>query len=269
MIIDGKKLSLEHEQKLKEKIKTLSKTPHVVSFLIGQDPASILYSNMKQKKAKELGIDFQIRQISPDISFEQIVLEINKLNHDENMDGIMIQLPLPQEFLKDHQTEELLEKIDPLKDIDGLTGKGPFLSATAGAVLSILKDEGITLVGKKIVVVGAKGEIGKELMKILERKGVDVLGIDKETSDLSQVTRQADLLISTTGIPGLIKGEMIKDGAVVIDVGISKIAEKVAGDVDFESVSKKASKISPVPGGVGPMTIITLMENVVKSVERN
>ncbi|MDD2823441.1 MAG: tetrahydrofolate dehydrogenase/cyclohydrolase catalytic domain-containing protein [Candidatus Daviesbacteria bacterium] len=266
-IIDGRKLALLRQQKLEEVIKTLNKTPKVVSFLIGEDAPSVLYTNIKQKKAIEIGINFQpIHLASPLVEWEVVCSKIEELNQDESVDGIMVQLPLPEEFLKGKNDSELLELIDGEKDVDGLTTKGKFLSATARSVISILEDENISVEGKKVVVVGASNLVGKPVAESLRKMNANVEVCDTKTTNLKECTLQADILISATGVPGLITGDMVKDNVIVIDVGAEKVDGKVVGDVDFESVAHKASRITPVPGGVGPMTVISLMENVVEAV---
>ncbi|MFA5933503.1 MAG: bifunctional 5,10-methylenetetrahydrofolate dehydrogenase/5,10-methenyltetrahydrofolate cyclohydrolase [Microgenomates group bacterium] len=264
-IIDGRKLALLRQQKLEEEIKTLSKTPKVVSFLIGEDAPSVLYTNIKQKKAEEIGINFEAIRLPVETEFEEVAKKINELNDDSSVDGIMVQLPMPEEFLKGKEEHDLLELIDGEKDVDGLTSKGKFLSATVRSVISILEDEGISVSGKKVVVVGASDLVGKPVAGELKKMGADVVICDSKTTRLQGETLEAQILISATGVPGLIKGDMVKEGVIVIDVGAEKVDGKVVGDVDFESVASKSSRITPVPGGVGPMTVISLMENVVEA----
>lgn len=267
-IIDGKKLAAQHERLLAAKIKKLKTKPKVVSILVGEDPASVLYSQMKQKKAQELGISFALKSFPENAHFDEIAEEIKKLNKDRQVSGIMVQLPLPKKFLGENQPEDLLRLINPKKDVDGLTGKGKSLPAAVKAVLSILDDEKIKVSGADVTIIGASQLVGLPLAKQLEKKRAKVSVCDINTSNLREQTLRADILISAAGEPDLVIGKMVKDGAVVIDVGISKIDGKIAGDVDFESVSEKASKITPVPGGVGPMTIISLMENVTEAFMR-
>lgn len=263
-IIDGKALALKRETVLKEQIKRLNVRPCLASILIGQDPASLMYINMKSKKAFEVGINFERLQFSAYIAFEDVIKQISLLNRQANIDGIMVQLPLPEAFLQDRSPQDLLRIIAPQKDVDGLKTDSPFMSATVKAVLSILEDEGVLPTSGKIVVVGASGAVGEKLVQVLKTRGVDVLGVD-QNDQLSEATLQADILISAVGKAGLINGEMIKNGVVAIDVGISQVEDKVAGDFDFASMEQKASLITPVPGGVGPMTIISLLENVVQA----
>lgn len=261
-IIDGRKLALEHQEKVKEKLAKLHVTPSVRSILIGDDPPSILYTNMKQKKALDVGIDFQPIKIPATKDYEKVLNLINKLNTDPNINGIMIQLPIPEEFLKGHQREEVLNLIDGKKDVDGLTDKGVFLPAVVRAIMEILQDEEVNLEGVNTVVLGASKLVGLPVAKELEKKGAKVTICNKETPNQEEIIKHADVLVSATGVAHLVKGYMVKEGVVVIDVGAKKINDKIVGDIDFESVALKASKITPVPGGVGPMTVICLMENV-------
>ncbi|QQG43165.1 MAG: bifunctional methylenetetrahydrofolate dehydrogenase/methenyltetrahydrofolate cyclohydrolase [Candidatus Daviesbacteria bacterium] len=264
-IIDGKKLAKEHEETLKEKIYKLNKKIRIESILIGDDPASLLYSNLKQKKATEVGIEFELRKFTEDVSWEDVVGQIEELNQNESIHGIMVQLPLPTQFLRNHELQELLDKISPEKDVDGLTGKGSVSQATVRGVISILESENVDLKNKTIVVVGAKGMVGSELIKSLQNKydspvyHTKVEGIDKDTNNSCEAEKQADVLISAVGQKNLIAKDCIKPGAVVIDIG---------GDVDFENVKEIAGKITPPKGGVGPMTVVSLMENAVELASR-
>lgn len=274
-IIDGKSLAHKREEKLLQKLQKMSDLPKVVSILIGDDPSSLLYTQMKQKKAHKLGIDFDFEQFSEDIEYEVIEGVISSLNEDSTVTGIMIQLPLPKKFLQNHKTQELLELIDPKKDIDGLTTNSPFQTAAVVAVFNILEEEGIEIKNKNAVVVGTSDLIGKPIAYGLEERGANVVSMNRATSNKEEIYKNADILISATGVPNLIKGEMVKDGVVVIDVGVMVIEEPteedtkervITGDIDFNSVFPKASKITPVPGGVGPLTVVALMENAVKAI---
>lgn len=258
-IIDGKALATRHSEELKQKIEKLGVQPRVVSYLIGEDEASLKYSSMKQKKAVEVGIDFEIKKFSSDTSFDLVAKEIERLNADQSVTGIMIQMPLPKQFLSVHPPGELIGHINPKKDVDGLTGMGPVLPATVRGILSILNDlalQAFSLQGKRFAVVGSEGMVGKALVKVLTEKGVKVVKVDKRDSPTTlEDIKDADVVISCSGVNNLIKPEMIKDGAVLIDVGL--------GDFDPECY-KKAAIYTPPIGGVGPMTVISLMENVVE-----
>lgn len=273
-IIDGKAVAKKLEQRLTETVNQLKIKPKVVSILIGDDPPSVLYTNMKQKKAQEIGIDFQYMKFPEDIQFQDISLTLIKLNQDPTVNGIMVQLPLPEKFLGDRTTEQLLQIIDPKKDVDGLTGKSKFLPAAVQAVMSILDEENIEVKDKFAVVLGTSKLVGLPIADELKKRGAVVSSVNSKTPNMKQITSHADIIVSATGVAGILTGEMVKEGVVVIDVGtlviedkIDDSPKKVVGDVDFESVSKKAFKITPVPGGVGPVTVIALMQNVVKSVQ--
>lgn len=268
-IIDGKKLAFEHEQKLKNILSSLEVKPKVVSILIGEDAPSALYTSIKQKKAQELKIDFKPLKFSEDADFNEVAQAIKDLNGDYAINGIMVQLPLPEVFLGSYDTKELLELINPQKDIDGLTDSSHYLPAAAKAVISILEDEGIKASDKNIVVVGKSDLVGKPVAGELIKMGGKVQIADSQTEDLSEFINQADIIVSAAGVPGLITGEMVKNGVVIIDVGTTKVDGKLKGDIDFDSVYPKASKITPVPGGVGPMTVISLMENVLEAVKKD
>lgn len=274
-IIDGKALALKHQQFLQEKITKLGIRPKIVSILVGDDPASVLYTQMKQKKASQLGIDFDYIRYSSQDRFEDIAMAIVKLNQDRAVSGIMVQLPLPKDFLGDRSAEDLLQRINPEKDVDGLTKNSPFLPAAVRAVMSILEDENIELKGKFAAVLGMSRLVGLPIANELKKHGAIVSSINSQTPNIEQITSRADVIISATGKPRILTGNMVKNGVVVIDVGtlviedeLSETPKQVIGDVDFESVFKKASKITPVPGGVGPMTVISLLENVVEASER-
>ncbi|MBI3485569.1 bifunctional 5,10-methylenetetrahydrofolate dehydrogenase/5,10-methenyltetrahydrofolate cyclohydrolase [Candidatus Daviesbacteria bacterium] len=266
-IIDGRKLAQLHQEKVKQKLAKLNIKPKVVSILIGDDPPSVLYTNMKQKKALEVGIDFQPTRIPATEDYEKVVDLIKQLNDDPKINGIMIQLPIPGELLQGYDKYELLNLINKKKDVDGLTSNSPFLPAVVRAIMEILQDAEVKLEGVNAVVLGASRLVGQPVAKELEKKGAKVIICDKSTPNQTEITKQADVIVSATGVAGLLKGEMVKSGVVVVDVGAEKVNGKLVGDVDFESVLPKASKITPVPGGVGPMTVICLMENVVDAVK--
>ncbi len=258
-IIDGRKLASQKEKELKIRIGRIKKTPHIVSILVGEDPASIMYTNMKQKKAKDVGIDFEPLKLPTKTTVKKLETEIERLNRDESIDGIMIQLPLPEKYFSKDQTPKIIQKIDPKKDIDGLTGKGKFIQATVKAVVTILSSEKELGKNKRTIVVGGvRGMVGVGLVKELKRLGEQVEGISKTDPLLKNKTKQADILISATGVKNIITSDLVKNKAVVIDVSY---------DVDFNNVSKIAGKITPVPGGVGPMTVVCLMENIVSKWE--
>lgn len=278
-IINGREIAKKREEKLREKVSRLKRAPKVVSILIGNDGPSVLYTNIKQKRAAEVGINFEAQRLPEETDFYNVSKLILSLNEDPGVDGIMMQLPLPKTFLGTHKTRELLDLIKSEKDVDGLRSDSPFLTAAVEAVFVILEEENVDVEGKYVVMVGASELIGQKIAEKLTKMGAMVKLCDSKT-DLKEFTERADILISATGVPGLIKGDMVKTGVVVIDVGVMVIEEddrdseaegkngKVVGDVDFESVLPKAYKITPVPGGVGPVTVISLLENVVKAASK-
>lgn len=271
-LIDGKSLSKVREEKLKIEVAKLGFTPKVASIVIGENTPSLLYTKMKQKKAEEIGIDFEPKYFATDTPISEVVNFIRKLNEDSLVAGVMIQLPIPEEFLRGKDWREVLAEIKIEKDIDGLRyPQSKFLPATARAVLSILDDEKIEVSGKKVTVLGRSNLVGKPVADELIKRGADVAVVHSQTPNPKEITLEGEIVISAVGKAYLVKGDWIKEGAVVIDVGTSQNEEggKIVGDVDFLKAKRRASKITPVPGGVGPMTVISLMENVVESCERS
>lgn len=258
-VIDGKALALKHQEKLEQKLKNINHPPKLVSFCNKKDPSSILFTTMKFKKAQELGIEFISEYYNDDVTAQEIKTKIEDYNQDPTVDGIMMQLPLPDELSE--QKDELLNTLDPKKDVDGLTNKGRqnYLPATIKGILSILENSNIKLDEKSFAVVGSEGMVGKPLVETLKNQGYKVSEYDQEKGDLKDLIN-ADIIISCTGIQELIKPTMVQDNAILIDVGL--------GDFD-ERCFNKSSFHTPKFGGVGPMTIISLMENVLKSFEKN
>jgi len=258
LVFDGKAFAEKKQKDLLKILEKLPLKPKLVAILVGHNPESKLYLKLKQKKAKELGINFEFKKF-PDEQPKEVVGFINEKNADTEVNGIIVELPLPKGF-------QILDSISPSKDVDCLTtenlkllaeGRPRFVPPTVKAVGEILGNK-----KGKIVVVGSNGNVGKGILSHLKK----AQGIDLETKDLALVTKNADILISATGIGHLIKKEMVKPGAVVIDVGIEKQKDgRLIGDVDFKQVLEIASFITPVPGGVGPLTIICLMENLIQS----
>ena len=273
-ILDGKIIAAEISQQLKKRIIQQKLSPRLAIILCGEDPASVLYITMKKKACEEIGIQSELHTFPETISASEICSHINRLQKEA--DGIIIQLPLPVSLEK-HKFS-ILNSIDPAKDVDGLTAtslgkiaqgnlEGIFVSATVQGIISLLDTYKIQFQGKNVTIINHSALIGKPLSLLLLQRGATVTICHEFTPDLSAKTNNADILISATGVPGLIKKEMVKQGAVVVDVGISKNAStgKVQGDVDFYGVQDIANFIAPVPGGVGPMTIAQLLLNVVES----
>lgn len=240
MIIDGKSIAAERLEQLRLKIKVSGLRPKLAVVLVGNDPASVMYVNLKKKRAEEVGIAVEI--------FDSVDV-IESLNKDFSIHGILVQLPLP----KNIDTKKVLRAIDPAKDVDGLTGRSDFMPATVRGILTAL--EGFEIQGNDVTIIGRSREVGRPLALAMIDLGATVTVCNSKTKDLRQKTKNADILISATGQPGLVTADMVKLGAVVIDVGSPK------GDVDFANVSKIASAITPVPGGIGPLTVVSLLEN--------
>lgn len=254
-IIDGKTLAKKHEDILKAELSGLNgRRPTLVSFCNRDDLLSVKYTFLKKQKALDLGIKFLVEEMNSQTSKDDLAGRLKKYGEDWNIDGILIQLPL-SDLLKPYK-DDLVNLIPLEKDSDGLTGKGKFLPATVKGVISILDEEISGWTEKKIAIVGSKGEVGKHLSLALHTRSGKLIEVDKNIGDLGKDLQDADIVTSATGKKSLIKPEMIKDGAILIDIGL--------GDFDPGSYHK-ASKYTPVIGGVGPMTVISLMENVVES----
>lgn len=267
-IIDGKAIAAQILFELQQEIRTFPNQPSLTAILVGDDPASQIYVNMKQKKANEIGIKTSVIRLPDDISQRRLHDVIQDLNFNPEIDGILLQLPLPTHL----DPNKAIALIDPQKDVDGLNyinsgklhlGLQCFNPCTPLGVIELLERSGVNIEGSDAVVVGRSNLVGKPLARLLEQKNATVTLCHSKTKDLKRYTKYADILISAVGKPNTITADMVKEGAVVIDVGISRTAEGLKGDVDFNMVYLKASRITPVPGGVGPMTIAMLMKNTV------
>ena len=275
-ILDGKAFANELGQNLKEKVKKLKEegiTPHFCVINIGDDPASKIYVRTKKRRAEKMGIIQDIYQMPADTEQAEALALIDKLNADPTINGVMVQLPAPKQI----DTDELLERIDPNKDVDGLTPanigrlwmEDHFIEpATAEGIIALLKHYQIKLDGKNVVVVGRSNIVGKPLAALMLEQNATVTICHLHTQNLGEITKKADIVVSATGQAFLITADMVKDGAVVVDVGMNHVNGKLVGDVDFDNVKEKASYITPVPGGVGPLTVQFLMEAVVKLTRR-
>lgn len=268
-ILDGKEISSHIKLELAAKVKTCMIKPSLAVIQVGEDPASSAYIKGKAKAANEIGMNFRLFQYAFDTSEREIMNKIVELNNDEYIDGIIVQLPLPSGM----NTKRIINCIDVSKDVDGLTDKSIarfynnrkcFVPCTPLAVMEILRMNEIEVSGKNVVVVGRSNLVGKPLAHLLLKKDATVTICHSKTSNLKELTKLADILIVAVGKKGLITGDMVKEGAVVIDVGITREDGKLYGDVDFDEVEKIASYITPVPGGVGPMTVIMLLKNVME-----
>lgn len=275
-ILDGKVFANELGQNLKEKVKNLKEkgiTPHFCVINIGDDPASKIYVRTKKRRAKKMGIIQDIYQMPADTEQAEALALIDKLNADPTINGVMVQLPAPKQI----DADKLLERIDPNKDVDGLTPanigrlwmEDHFIEpATAEGIIALLKHYQIKLDGKNVVVVGRSNIVGKPLAALMLEQNATVTICHLHTQNLGEITKKADIVVSATGQAFLITADMVKDGAVVVDVGMNHVNGKLVGDVDFDNVKEKASYITPVPGGVGPLTVQFLMEAVVKLTRR-
>ena len=277
-IIDGKKVAASIREECKERVKTLrSKTgvvPGLAVILVGNNPASTIYVANKVRACAEVGIQSSRKELPADVSTDTLVGIIDGLNHDPAVHGILVQLPLPPHI----DMRRVLSSIAAAKDVDGfhlynvgglVVGDTVFPPCTPYGVMRILAYEGIEVESQNVVVVGASNVVGKPMALMLMQREATVSICHAKTRDLAQYTILADILVVAAGKPNLILPQMVKTGAVVIDVGINRLPNgKIAGDVDFEGVRQKASYITPVPGGVGPMTVTMLLFNTITSAER-
>ncbi|NYT10977.1 MAG: bifunctional methylenetetrahydrofolate dehydrogenase/methenyltetrahydrofolate cyclohydrolase FolD [Methanomassiliicoccales archaeon] len=285
-IISGKDVSSEIKEELKGRIASLKEkgvTPGLVVILVGEDPASQVYVRMKGKACEELGLYSDTKRFPEDLPEDELLKLIDELNEDPRVHGILVQLPLPKHI----DENKVLLRIKPEKDVDGfhpvnvgkmLIGEPGFLPCTPHGVQELLTRSGNDPEGKHVVIVGRSNIVGKPVAAILmqKKKGANatITVCHSRTKDLPAMCRQADILIAAMGVPKFIKENMVKEGAVVIDVGVNRVDDpeakrgyRLVGDVDFEPVAAKASAITPVPGGVGPMTIVMLMMNTIISAE--
>ena len=258
MILDGRKVAEKIYQEIKETIK--NRQLKIAVILVGSDPASITYTNIKKKRAEELGIKSEIIKLPEDASQEEIEKEIWELNKNPEINGFLVQLPLPSKI----DTQKIIKLIDPEKDIDGFGGN--FSAPTAAAILAILDFYGVDLQNKHIVLVGYGRLVGKPLEKMLLQRGIKPIICDSKTLDLPAETLKADILVSATGHPEIITKDMIKDEAVIIDAGTAESNGKMVGDVAPEVYELNIS-YTPNPGGVGPVTVACLMKNLTNTVK--
>lgn len=274
-LLSGTQLAANILESLKPDVKKFN--PKLVIVQVGNDPASDSYIRKKLESCEAIGMRHEHRHFEETISFKDLVKTVKALNEDADVTGYIIQLPLPG-ILQENEPQ-IFREIDPYKDVDGFTaynlGK-MFLStefehlppATPAGIISLLEHENIPIEGQCAVVVGHSNIVGKPLGTMLLNRNATVIHCHKFTEDLPQYTRQADILISAVGKPNLITASMVKEGAVVIDVGMTRVGDKLVGDVAFDEVSAIASAITPVPGGVGPLTVATLLKNCVRAKER-
>ncbi len=289
VLLDGRKISNQIKEEIKaevDKIKAKGeKVPHLAAVIVGSDGASLTYVGSKVKACERVGFQSTLVQMPSTTSEVELLKKIEELNNNDAIDGFIVQLPLPPQI----DTQEVLLAVNPAKDVDGFHptnfGKmaldmSTFIPATPFGILELLERYGVETKGKHTVVIGRSHIVGRPMSILMGRKGFPgnstVTLTHSHTKNINQITTQADIIITALGVPGFLKAEMVKDDVVIIDVGITRVPDETAkrgyritGDVDFENVSKKASYITPVPGGVGPMTIAMLMKNTLLARERH
>ena len=273
-IIDGKKVSSQIIEHIASEVKSLKlkteKSPGLAVILVGDDPASAVYVRNKNKTCTNIGFQSFENILPSDTSELKLLNLIDELNNNDHINGILVQLPLPKHI----SSHKILEAIKPEKDVDGfhlqnvgrlVTGNPSFIPCTPAGIIQLLDYYSVDLEGKNAVVLGRSNIVGKPVAFLLLEKNATVTICHSRTKDLSKITRQADVLIAAIGKPNFVTADMVKDDSVIIDVGINRVDGKLVGDVDYQVVSQKVSLITPVPGGVGPMTIAMLMANTLQS----
>ena len=284
IILDGKKTSTQIKDEIASKVKSITlsgdRPPHLAALIVGNDGPSLTYVGSKVKACEKVGFDSTLLSLPESISEQDLLSKVNELNNDDKIDGYIVQLPLPKHI----DTQKVLMAVDPKKDVDGFhpTNFGKmalklptFISATPNGIMELLKRYKVSTEGKHTVVIGRSDIVGKPisiLMGLKTNPGNSTVTLaHSRTNNIEDLIKQADIVISALGVPNFIKDYMIKDGAIIIDVGITRVPDdsvkgyKIVGDVDFENVSKKSSFITPVPGGVGPMTIAMLLTNTLQA----
>ena len=280
IILDGRKLRDKRKQKLVRYIKEVNNVPTLAIVQVGQNPESSAYIEQKKLFGKSVGSYIVHKKFPEDVALDNLHQTIDEYNQDKKISGIIVQLPLPENF----NQQEVIDWIDPAKDVDGLTsentkklleGSPRFIPATAKGVATLLKEYGIDVSGKKVTVIGRSALVGRPTAEILKRQGATVTVCHRGTVDIKEKTIGADIIVVAAGHSHLVTDEYVCEGQVVIDVGINTLSgehfdeeipgKKYVGDVDFEKVSKKVAAISPVPGGVGPMTVLSLFENLIEA----
>jgi len=287
-ILDGRQISLDIKEEIKKEVAGYIdkgvRAPHLVAILVGDDPASQTYVNSKDKSCKEVGITSSLYKYSKDITEKELLEVIDFINNDDEIDGLIVQLPLPKHISE----EKIIQRINPAKDVDGfhpmnigkmVLGLPTYISATPFGIIQLIERYNIDTQGKNCVVIGRSNIVGTPISILLSRKAkhgnATVTLCHSRTKDLKNICKNADIIIAAIGKPKFLTADMVKKGAVVIDVGIHRVKSdktksgfKLIGDVDFDEVSKKCSFITPVPRGVGPMTIVSLMQNTLKAYKK-
>lgn len=270
-LIKGKELSQKIVAQVREEALKCTRKPGLTVIIVGENPASKVYVNKKKKTSEEAGFNSRVIELPESVSQQELERYIDELNADAAIDGILVQLPLPKHI----NTYDILERIRPDKDVDGfhpvnvgrlVTGLNPYaISCTPYGIIRLLEENNIEIEGKHAVVIGRSNIVGKPIASLLLNRNATVTICHSRTKNLPEVCAQADILVAAVGIPKFVKADWVKEGATVIDVGINRTEEgKLVGDVDFEAVEPKAGSITPVPGGVGPMTIAMLLSNTLE-----
>ena len=284
IILDGRKTSNDIKDEIAESVKEIvasgSRAPHLAAVIVGEDGASLTYVGSKVRACERVGFDSTLVKLPETTSEQELLDKVNELNNDQNIDGYIVQLPLPSHI----DSQKILMAVDPAKDVDGFhpTNFGKmalnlptFISATPYGIMELLERYNVDTQGKHTVVIGRSDIVGRPVSILMSRKSnpgnSTVTLAHSRTQNIAELTKQADIVISALGSPNFVKADMLKDGVVVVDVGITRVKDdsekgyKIVGDVDYENVSKKASYITPVPGGVGPMTIAMLLKNTLQA----
>lgn len=269
-VIDGKAVAAAVRERVKAEVAQMDVKPGLATILVGDDPASHVYVRNKRNASAEVGIESFHHELDASVPEAELGDLITQLGQDDRVSGILLQLPVPGHI----DSDAMIELIHPLKDVDGLTtvnagrlvqGRDGLVSCTPAGVIELLDSENVELRGAEAVVIGRSQLVGRPLASLLLARDATVTMCHSRTRDLAEVCRRADVLVAAVGRPGLVTAEMVREGAVVIDVGTNRTEEGLVGDVDFESVAQKAAAITPVPGGVGPMTIAMLLANTVRA----
>ena len=285
-LIDGKKTSAEIKQEIAEEVKKIiengGRAPHLAAVLIGHDGGSETYVAHKIKSCEEVGFKSTLIRFEDDITEDELLKTVDKLNNDSDLDGFIVQLPLPKHI----DEQKIIEAINPKKDVDGfhptnlgklVAGLDTFVSATPSGIVDLLKRYNIPTAGKHCVIIGRSNIVGRPLSILMSQKGVDatVTVCHSRTENLKEIAKTADILVAAIGKPGFVTADMVKPGCSIIDVGTTRVKSdktksgwKLCGDVDFENVAPLCSYITPVPGGVGPMTICSLLKNTLKAAKQ-
>ena len=283
-LVDGKTLALQIKDEIANEVRQLTaqghRAPHLAAVIVGNDGASQTYVANKERSCKKVGFDSTVLRLPASTTEEELLNEVKRLNRDDSVDGFIIQLPLPEHI----DEQKIIEAVSPSKDVDGFhpenvgrlcLGLDTFVSATPYGIITLLEEYGIETKGKHCVVLGRSNIVGRPIANLLSAKAkpgdCTVTICHSRTRNIEEYTRSADIIIAALGVPGFLKADMVKEGAVVIDVGITRVPAqtekgyRIMGDVDFDAVAPKCSYITPVPGGVGPMTIVSLMRNTLKA----